>query len=164
MNLPASAKQDAPESLHVGAGDMPEIRSKGHRVRVVLGESQEVSGRTSPASPFTILDAHLEQGGSYRHSISANAHVFILAIRGTGRIVTDDTATTLQAGHATAVRSTIGPSALILLSEHGAQLVVLEGKPINEPIAQRGGFVMNTPEELNAAAAAHDAGEFGHID
>ncbi len=143
---------------------MPEIRGDGHRVRVVLGDSQDVSGHASPASPLTILDAHLERGGSFRHTINANAHAFILAIRGRGRIVTDDATATLPAGHAIAARSTIGTSALTLHSEQGAQLVILEGEPLDEPIAQRGGFVMNTPEELTTAAAAHAAGDFGHID
>lgn len=164
VNLPASGKHDAPESLHVRASDIPEIRGEGHRVRVVLGDSQGVSGHTSPASPLTILDAHLERGGSFRHTVDANAHAFILAIRGRGRIVTDDATATLPAGHAIAARSTMGTSALTLHSEQGAQFVILEGEPLDEPIAQRGGFVMNTPEELVTAAAAHAAGDFGHID
>ena len=164
VNLPASAKRDAPESLHVRASDMPEIRGEGHRVRVVLGRSQDVSGHTSPASPLTILDAHLERGASFHHTIGANAHAFILAVHGGGRVITDDAAVTLPAGQAIAIRSSIGASALTLQNEQAAQFVIIEGEPLDEPIAQQGGFVMNAPEELATAAAAHAAGEFGRID
>ncbi|MEM7519052.1 MAG: pirin family protein, partial [Planctomycetota bacterium] len=63
VNLPAADKRDAPDSLHVRADEMPELRGEGYRVRVVLGGSNGVSGSRSPALPLTILDIHLDAGG-----------------------------------------------------------------------------------------------------
>ena len=164
VNLPAAAKRDAPDSLHVRADEMPELRGEGYRVRVVLGGSNGVSGFESPALPLTILDVHLEAGGGFTHPLPAGDHAWIHAIRGAGRVIADDTVVPLGPGDSIAVRGNVNGAALELRSEAGAQLVLLQGRPIGELIAQRGPFVMNTTEELDAVAAAYAAGELGSID
>ncbi len=164
VNLPAAAKHDAPESLHVRAADMPELCGDGYRVRVVLGDTPEVSGQVSPALPLTILDVHLDAGGRFTHTMPSGVHAWVHPIRGAGQVVAGDVTVPLGPGEAIAVHSNADAAALELRSETGAELVVLQGRPLNEPIAQRQGFVMNTSDELTAAAAAHAAGAFGSLD
>lgn len=164
VNLPAAAKRDAPDSLHVRADEMPELRGEGYRVRVVLGGSNGVSGFESPALPLTILDVHLEAGGGFTHPLPAGDHAWFHAICGGGQVIADDTVVPLGPGDSIAVRGNVNGAELALRSEAGAQLVLLQGRPIREPIAQRGPFVMNTTEELDAVAAAYAAGELGSID
>ncbi|MEM1182671.1 MAG: pirin-like C-terminal cupin domain-containing protein [Acidobacteriota bacterium] len=168
VNLPAAAKHQAPDSLLVRAEQMPELRGEGSRVRVVLGASHGVSGATSPALPLTLLDVHLDPGGGFAHHLPAGHHAWIHAVRGGGQILVKDTAVPLESGHAVAVRGPVGDplesADLVLRSEAGAQFALLGGQPIAEPIVQRGPFVMNSREELAAAAAAYAAGEFGSID
>ena len=164
VNLPAAAKRDAPDSLHVSADEMPELRGEGYRVRVVLGGSNGVSGFTSPALPLTILDAHLDAGGGFTHRLPTGHHAWIHAVRGGGQVIVGDTVVPLGPGHAIAVHGNVEAAVLEMRSEAGAKLVLLEGQPIGERIVQRGPFVMNTTEELAAVAAAHAAGELGSID
>lgn len=163
VNLPAAAKRDAPASLHVRAEEMPELRGEGYRVRVVLGGSNGVSGAMSPALPLTILDVHLDAGGGFTHRLPVGHHAWIHAVRGGGEVLVDDTVVPLGPGHAIAVGGNVEAAALQVRSEAGAELAILEGQLIGEPIVQRGPFVMNTREELDAVAAAHAAGELGSI-
>ena len=164
VNLPAAAKRDAPDSLHVRAADMPELRGEDYRVRVILGHSNGVSGPTSPALPLTILDAQLEAGGAYVHQLPASHHAWIHAVRGSGQVSVGKTVRTLGPLSALAVSGGLEATSLELRSEAGAQLVLIQGEPIREHIARRGPFVMNTCEELTAVAQAHAAGELGSID
>ncbi|MEM1246616.1 MAG: pirin-like C-terminal cupin domain-containing protein [Acidobacteriota bacterium] len=163
VNLPAAARLDAPESLLVRADEMPELRADRYRVRVVLGESNEVSGLASPALPLTILDAHLEAGGAFAHVLPERFNAWIHAIRGEARIVAGDSVVGLAPGDALAVRGNDRTATLKLLSEAGAQLVLLQGEPLGERFVQRGPFVMSTTEELDAVAAAYEAGELGSL-
>jgi len=164
VNLPAAAKHDAPDTLHVPASQMPELRGPGYRLRVVLGTSNGMTGRASPALPLTILDAQLEPAGAFVHELPAGNDAWIYAVAGRVELATGDATTALDEGHAIAMRSNADPAPIVLRTEAGAHVVLLQGRPLHERIVQRGPFVMNTQEELTAVAAAHAAGALGSID
>lgn len=163
VNLPASAKWDAPDSLHVPAARMPNVVGRGTRVRVVLGESNGVRGAASPAQPMTILDAHLDPGGRFVHEAPAGVGAWVLAVGGAVDVAVAGRVTTVDEGAAMAVRTRATAVALELRSDTGAHAVLLQGAPIREPIVQRGPFVMNNPRDLAAVMAAHAAGELGWL-
>lgn len=164
VNLPARMKHDAPAALHVPAGNMPELRGDGFRVRVMLGGSNGSEGASSPALPLTVLDARLNPGGRFVHAMPANASAWVLAVSGSAEVTFAGSPTPLRRGFAVAVRSGSSAMALSLRSEAGAHLAVLEGTPIRERFVQQGPFVMANTEDLRAVAAAHAAGKLGSLD
>ncbi len=54
-----------------------------------------------------------------------------------------------------------GQSLTIANGNEESELLILQGKPINEPVASRGPFVMNTEEELNQGFAEYRKTQFG---
>ncbi len=111
VNLPARMKQDAPESLHVKARDMPILEADGHRVRVVLGESNGIAGQVSPALPMTILDGRVAAGSPFSHDLKAGENGWVYAIEGEIELIAGNERVTLQAGESIAVAATSGSAA-----------------------------------------------------
>jgi redox-sensitive bicupin YhaK (pirin superfamily) len=73
-----------------------------------------------------------------------------------GEVAVGEQAFTLHAGQlARLTRS----GALMLAASAGARLLVITGKPIGEPIVQRGPFVMNTAEEIHQAIRDYSDGK-----
>ena len=56
-----------------------------------------------------------------------------------------------------------GPGAVTIAALTEATVLALSGEPIDEPIAMRGPFVMNSSEEIGQAIADFESGRFGHI-
>ena len=50
------------------------------------------------------------------------------------------------------------------LPDSEVRVLLLGGVPLNEPVARRGPFVMNTNEEINQAIVDYQAGRMGAID
>ncbi len=161
LNLPADRKLEAPASLHVPAGQMPEIEGVDHRVRVVLGESNGVQGASSPALPFTILDVALKAGGSFTHRPGPDSAAWIHVVDGEIDVSFDGEQHVLRDHLALA---THGACELRLESARGGQAVILSGAPLREPFVQKGPFAMRDADQLAAVIAAHQAGELGSLD
>ncbi len=53
-----------------------------------------------------------------------------------------------------------GDHALIGTNASSARLLLVAGKPLHEPIARAGPFVMNTPAELRQAVDDFQSGRF----
>lgn len=163
VNLPARMKHEPPEALHVRAAEMPVLEGRGSRVRVALGESNNIRGAQSPALPLTILDMQFEAGGRYSHTVPRGHDAWLHALRGRVEIDTGRTMLSLREGSAIALRAGSEAASLELLSADGAQVALLQGKPLRERIVQKGPFVMSTVEELNAVEEAYAAGRLGRL-
>jgi len=163
VNLPQSFKHDAPGSLHVQASDMPVIQGHGFRARVIFGESNGTSGATSPALPFTALDIHLEDGGSYTHQVGNDQSTLLFAVTGSTSISMDEQTVDLAEGQAIALLNRSDTQPLQLASSNYGHVAVLQGAPIREQFVQKGPFVMTDMEELDKVSAAYEAGLFGAI-
>ena len=73
------------------------------------------------------------------------------ALRVAGRLVSGTSAVQVQADEPVFIEAVDGP----------ADILLLQGRPIGEPVAQYGPFVMNTQEELQRAFKDYQRTQFG---
>lgn len=158
VNLPAKLKMTAPRYQNIAAGEIPEVRRGGATIRVIAGSVDGVSGPISGiAAEPTYLDIALATGGSFIHSISRGHSAFAYLFEGAARFGGDDSSivtgprlVVLGDGDGVEVRADSNPGRFLLVS----------GKPLNEPIARYGPFVMNTQEEIQQTLRELQAGTF----
>ncbi len=147
VNLPAARKMTKPRYQDIPPSAIPEVDLADARVRVVAGEA---GGRRGPVDGVVVapsmLDVTLQAGASFRHSLPPEHNAFVYVVEGAARIGPEGTP--VARGELAVLGA--GRSA-IALSATGARLLLLAGQPLGEPIARRGPFVMNTPEEIRQA-------------
>ncbi|MEP1444599.1 MAG: pirin-like C-terminal cupin domain-containing protein [Paraglaciecola sp.] len=163
VNLPKLHKHDAPAALHVPSHAIPIISGEGYRVRVVFGESNGIHGATSPALPFTALDAFLEDQAEYSHQVAGKQSLVVYAVSGDIDIKLGDQTLHLPQQRAIAIQVGEVDQLLSFVSTQRAHFVILQGTPINEQFIQKGPFVMSNINELQQVSAAYEAGLLGSI-
>jgi redox-sensitive bicupin YhaK (pirin superfamily) len=163
VNLPAAHKMDAPSYQEFAAGVIPvEVRDDGSSVRVVAGRTSR--GTEGPVrQPLTeprYFDVQLTAGASFSESLPAehNAFVFVYAWQLSLRDV-DGGRVQLSADELGILGHGDGEVQLAA-GESGASFLLVAGRPLNEPVARGGPFVMNTEAELRQAYADYQAGRF----
>lgn len=163
VNLPSKSKSDSPRAFHISSRDMPVIKSSDFRVRVVLGQSNDVVGQKSPCFPLTILDAYLNPKGHYKHKIQGDQSLWAYAVTGQISLSLEGMHFALSEGEAIAIHINTKQAEPSLAADDGAHAVLLQGAPIREQFVQRGPFVMSNSSELDAIVVAHKQGRLGSI-
>ncbi len=161
VNLPRAHKMDPPRYQPILAADMgvATLPDGAGLVRVVAGEYRGVRGPAETFSPINIYDARLSQGGSVEFSFPARQTAALLvmqgdvALGGGARATANDFVLFRNVGERIAIEAT-----------REAQLLVLNGEPLREPVVQYGPFVMNDAREIRQAFADFSAGKFGHLE
>lgn len=159
LNLPAADKMTTPGYRDIPTGEIPELRVAGASVRVIAGESHGVAGAVQKAHTEPLyLDIHLDPGATFEQPLPASHNAFVYVYRGE-----------LEIGGVTAPRERMAVLANAAGSDgvrvragaDGARALLIAGKPLNEPIAQYGPFVMNNNAEIFQAVEDFRAGKFG---
>jgi quercetin 2,3-dioxygenase len=166
VNLPATLKMTRPRYQEVLSNTIPEVvREDDTRIRVIAGKVDGVSGPvTEIAADPTYLDIRVPAGGVFRQSIERGHAAIAYLFEGTGVFGTTGGAdgVTLSApklvvfGDGDAVEATAGGQ--------GVRFLLISGKPLGEPIARYGPFVMNTREEIEQALRDLRNGTFVQVD
>ena len=157
LNLPAARKMVAPSYRDIPAAAIPQFTAEGGvRVRVIAGESHGVAGAvTRPGTEPLYLDVHLPAGARFAQPLPAGHNAFAYTYRGNVRVA----GTEVPDRHMAILANDAGDSAIVeALTE--ARVLVVAGRPLNEPIAQYGPFVMNTADEIRQAFADYQRGAF----
>jgi len=171
LNLPAKDKLCTPWYQDFQSDAIPEYDSPAPsgmaadrqvRVRVIAGESHGVRGAmqrptsSHPTDPL-YLDLHFSgAGGSITQPLPATHNAFLFVYRGTVHVLDGDEKATPVPRNRMAILHNNGNAVLLQAdaSSEPARALLIAGKPLHEPIAQYGPFVMNTREEL--LVAVHD--------
>lgn len=160
INLPAREKMTAPRYQEFAQQKIPRLALEGTRVKVIAGTVSGHTGPiTQPATDPTYLDIELPPGAAFTHALPAGHAAFVYVYEGEARLGEGESAATAHT-HELAVL-TDGDS--IRLEGRGAapaRAILLAGRPLREPVAKYGPFVMNTREELTQAFEDFQNGRF----
>ncbi|MHB1513309.1 MAG: pirin family protein [Acidiferrobacter sp.] len=159
LNLPARDKMSDPWYRDFAAGDLPRIAGAGGATAIVLaGESHGVAGAVQrPVTAPLVLDLHIPAGECWQQALEPGHHAFMVLYEGQASIGDEK-----LVPRSLAVL-TDDPSAdgVIVTAQMQARVLLVAGRPLNEPIVQYGPFVMNTREEIAAAVQDLREGRFG---
>ena len=159
VNLPASAKMSTPAYQEFPPADVPlEKHDNGTSIRVISGTTGK--GTRGPVENSyvhpTYMDVTLPEGQSFEQMVGFTDNAFLFVIQGelsvgdTKRPLANRTLGILGNGDHVTVTASGGASRFLLVA----------GRPLNEPIARGGPFVMNTREEIQQAFHDYQSGQF----
>lgn len=157
VNLPAALKMTEPRYQDVPADAIPEAALPGARVRVIAGECGGVPGAISGITTDPVyLDVRLEAGASFEQPVPGEHNAFCYVYEGEMGVG--------EGGGRAASRgqlAVLGPGTTVRLAAPagaGARALLVAARPLREPIARYGPFVMNTREEIMQALDDFSAG------
>lgn len=159
VNLPANSKKTLPGYQGILAADIPVVSlpEGGGSVRVIAGEFAGVEGPARTFTPINLLDVRLNAAHRVQLSLREGYTAGLFIVKGKVAVNGE----VADAGELV-VFERAGDEAVIEASTD-ATVFVMNGQPIDEPIAGYGPFVMNTRQEIQQAVADFNAGRLGRI-
>ena len=166
LNLPARDKMCAPGYRDIQSEHIPQVSpSPGVQVRVISGVCHGTVGAVHrPADAFPTdplyLDIHFEHDAEFVHPLAADFNAFVYTYRGQVKIVENmGTLATVDLHHMGVLRNE--GEQVHLQARAGTRVLLIAGRPLRQPIAQYGPFVMNTRAELMQAVEDFNTGRLG---
>lgn len=158
LNLPAKDKMRAPWYRDIQSPEIPQFTTDDDvNVRVIAGRSHGVEGamQRDVTEPL-YLDIEIPAGASFTQALPASHNAFVYVFRGDVRV--GDTPVPVQ--RMAILANDAGADGVVLTATAASRALLIAGKPLNEPIAQYGPFVMNTEAEIQQAVRDYQAGKF----
>jgi redox-sensitive bicupin YhaK (pirin superfamily) len=158
VNLPAKDKMIAPRYQDIAPERIPEVAlADGGRVRVLAGE---FGGKTGPVEGIVtepmLLDLAVPGGARIAVPLPAGHNAFLYVFEGEAE--TGEPGTALPRGWAAVLGP--GDAALVRGGAGGGRVLLAAAKPLGEPVARYGPFVMTTQQQIREAIADFQAGRF----
>jgi len=151
VNLPARLKMGKPRYQNIFADQIPQVsRPDGVKILVIAGQVDDVRGPVTEIEANPIyLDISIPQNFEFIHPIQSGHTAFAYVFEGRGQFGSDGQETAI--GHPRLVEFGDGDHVAIRATDQHVRFLLVSGKPLNEPIARYGPFVMNTQEEIQQA-------------
>jgi redox-sensitive bicupin YhaK (pirin superfamily) len=158
VNLPRARKWAQPRYQDLRSGE-------GALVRVIAGEIAGHAGPGSTYTPMTMAHASLEPGAQLHLPWDAEQNALVYVLSGDGTVGAE------RRRVRTGQLAVFGPGSSLRVAADAGQegrhpkleVVLLGGRPIREPLAWGGPFVMNTQQEVREAMVDFHAGRLGAI-
>jgi redox-sensitive bicupin YhaK (pirin superfamily) len=149
LNLPGKDKMSAPWYRDFAASDLPRFVSEtGVTVTVIAGESHGVTGAVTRETTTPLyLDLHLPAGARFSQTLPTGHNAFVYVYRGEVSIA----GSKVPAQRMAILASDAQADGVVIETTGDARAILIAGRPLNEPIAQYGPFVMNTEQEIYQA-------------
>ncbi|MGM0569328.1 pirin family protein [Marinobacter sp.] len=147
LNLPAAEKMKAAGYRDIQPEEIPHIALDGGEVWLIAGElsldGQPRQGAVTGGSTQPLYaDLHMDAGAGMTLPVASHLNAMVYLYEGSASIggveLSRSAATVLETGDRLTVEA--GPK--------GAQLLLIGGRPIGEPVVQYGPFVMNSRKEI----------------
>ena len=157
INMPSDLKKNKPEYLYIDSEKIPCYQDNEKSIKIIAGEYLNIEGSvTNHNVNPTYFDVELEEEKIFDFEIPEENNSFIYLVEGKIKIGNEE-------------NNDLENSKLILLekgnkllvtSETKSKFLLISGKPIKEPIARGGPFVMNTRQEVQQAIEDFNNGNF----
>lgn len=159
INLPAAEKMKPAAYRDIPADQIPRaVLADGGWVKVIAGETPDAQGQPvrGPIQGLSTeplyLHAHLPAGAAWRTGVPPGHTALVYVADGDIEI----DGRTLHHGWAAVLGN--GAEVALAAGPQGADVLLLAGKPLQEPVVQYGPFVMNTREEIEQALRDYNQG------
>ena len=157
VNMPAKLKMSKPEYIYINAKQMQIHKDTEKKIKIIAGKFNGIEGPVKGHNVEPVyFDVELEKDKIFKFDLALTHNSFVYLIEGEIKIgdknhdkVNGSTLIILAKGEKLKVKA-VTKSKFLLIS----------GKPIGEPIARGGPFVMNTKEEILKAVEDYQSGNF----
>ena len=160
VNLPKSRKMDAPQYQEFPPADIPTVQpAAGVSVKVIAGEVAGTRGPIAqPATDPVYLDIALDADVAWSHPLPEGHNAFAYVFEGGASVGEGDDAREVASQELAVLGG--GETFVVRAGAQGARLILVAGRPLREPVARYGPFVMNTKEEIMQAFVDFQSGKF----
>jgi len=165
VNLPARDKMMPPRYQEIPAARIPQATSADGKVtvRVIAGSALGVSAVIETRTPIHYLHFTIQPGGELAQPVPAGDNALVYLISGNAQ-VGHEHKRVREGQMARLGDGDVVPLAVPAEADGPAELLLLAGTPLNEPVARYGPFVMNTRSEIEQAIRDYESGRMGRID
>ncbi|MEN9559245.1 MAG: hypothetical protein RLZZ502_456 [Pseudomonadota bacterium] len=160
VRLAAKDQFCAPHPLKIRRAQMPRPQQGHHQITVAWGQYDDgVQQSRCPVAvptPHTLLDIKLAADAPFVYPLPRGQHNILLLIEGAAEV----NGHAMQAPQA----CTAEGDSLELRTTTAAQVVLLMGMPLREPVFQHGPFALGTRAQVVQAIHDYQAGKMGHLE
>jgi redox-sensitive bicupin YhaK (pirin superfamily) len=160
VNLPARDKMTDPRYQEFAPGRIPLLQPvDGVAVKVIAGRVGDTDGPIAqPATDPVYLDIALDAGAQWQYALPEGHNAFVYVYEGAAAIGDGDDAREVDAQELAVLAG--GEVLKLRAGAAGTRAILVAGRPLREPVARYGPFVMNTKQEVMQAFVDFQEGKF----